>query len=61
MTEAAHSLYAEIDELAAAVDSLSPRGKAVIFGVCGRALAPLLRQAARGSRWRRPLIVLGAY
>jgi len=27
MTEAAHSLYAEIDELAAAVDSLSPRVK----------------------------------
>ena len=52
MTEAAHSLYAEIDELAAAVDSLSPRGKAVIFGVCGRALAPLLRQVEKRSEGR---------
>src|SRR5690348_12937237 len=52
MTEAAHSLYAEIDGLAAAVDSLTPRGKAVIFGVCGRALTPLLRQVEQRSQGR---------
>lgn len=37
-------LSAEIDELAAGLDSLTSRGAAIVFGVCGRALAPLLKQ-----------------
>jgi hypothetical protein len=52
MTEPARGLDAEIDELSAAIDSLAPRGMAAIFGVCGRALAPLLQQVEQRSEGR---------
>jgi hypothetical protein len=52
MTEPAHGLYFEIQELAKAIDSLTSRGTATIFGVCGRALAPLLKQVEQRSRGR---------
>jgi len=56
VTEAGHGLDAEIDELAAAADNLTPRGTAVVFGVCGRALAPLVEQVEQrsGERWTVP-------
>ena len=43
-------LYAEIDALAEAVEGLSPRGMCVVFGVCERALSPLLRQVEQRSQ-----------
>jgi hypothetical protein len=43
-------LYAEIDALVEAVDSLSPRGMCLVFGVCERALSPLLRQVEQRSQ-----------
>jgi hypothetical protein len=56
MTDPAHDLRFEIRELARALDNLSPRGTAAIFGVCGKALAPLLKQVEErsGGRWAIP-------
>lgn len=53
---AGRGLDAEIDELTAAIDRLAPRGTAVIFGVCGRALAPLVEQVEQrsGGKWAVP-------
>jgi hypothetical protein len=47
---------AEIAELAVAADRLTPRGTAVVFGVCGRALAPLVEQVEQrsGGQWTVP-------
>lgn len=56
MAEPAPGLSAEIDELAAGLDSLTSRGAAIVFGVCGRALAPLLKQVEQrsGGSWAVP-------
>jgi hypothetical protein len=56
MTEAAENLYVEVRELAGAVEDLSPRCKAAIFGTCGRVFAPFVHQAERRSqgRWSSP-------
>jgi len=56
MTEPAENLYAEVRELASAVEDLSPRCKAAIFGTCGRVFAPLSYQAEQRSqgRWSSP-------
>jgi len=61
LTESAHGgLYFEIRELANTLDRLTARGMAGIFGVCGRALAPLLKQVERRSegRWAVPDLAL---
>lgn len=50
MTEPARGLYAKIDALAEAVEGLNPRGTCVVFGVCERALSPLLRQVEQRSQ-----------
>lgn len=56
MTGAAEDLEAEVRELAGAVQNLSPRCKAAIFGTCGRVFAPLSYQAEQRSqgRWSSP-------
>ena len=53
-------MYFEIQELAKALDSLTARGTATIFGVCGRALAPLLKQVEQrsGGRFTIPDLAL---
>jgi len=60
MTEPAHGLDIEVQELAEALGSLTSRGKAAIFGICGRALAPLLEQVEQrsGGRWTVPDLAL---
>lgn len=60
MTEPAHGLYFEVQELAEALDSLTSRGTATIFGVCGRALTPLLKQVEQrsGGRFTIPDLAL---
>lgn len=56
MTDSADGLYFEIKELARAIDNLSPRSTAAIFGVCAKALAPLLNRVEQQSehRWTVP-------
>jgi hypothetical protein len=49
MTEPVHDLDIEVQELAEALGSLTSRGMAAIFGICGRALAPLLEQVEQRS------------
>jgi hypothetical protein len=56
VTDSANGLYFEIKKLATAIDNLSPRSTAAIFGVCAAALAPLLNQVEERSehRWTVP-------
>jgi hypothetical protein len=56
MTEPAQGLYVQIQELADALDGLTSHGMAAIFGICGRALAPLLKRVEQRSegRWAVP-------
>lgn len=60
MTEPASGLYFEIEELAEALGGLTSRGMATVFGVCGRALAPLLKLVEQRSegRWTVPDLAL---
>ncbi len=60
MTEPDHGLYFEIQELAEALGSLTSRGMAAIFGICGRAFAPLLEQVEQrsGRRFTVPDLAL---
>lgn len=56
MNDLEDGLYGEIRELAALLEGSTARGTAAVFGVCGRALAPLLRQAGQrdGGSWAVP-------
>ena len=56
MTDSGSGLYFEIKKLATAIDNLSPRSTAAIFGVCAAALAPLLKRVEErsGHRWTVP-------
>jgi hypothetical protein len=60
MTEPSHDLDIEVQELAEALGSLTSRGMAAIFGICGRALAPLLEQVEQrsGGRFTVPDLAL---
>ena len=68
MTEPAPGLDTETQELAEALGSLTSRGMAAIFGICGRAVAPLLKQVEHrsGGKWTVPdldlaLHLIGAF
>lgn len=54
MSEFPLGLHAEFQMLAQDIDDLGARGTATVFGVCGKALAPLVRQAEQrsGGNWR---------
>ena len=56
MTGPTHGLNAEINNLAEALKDATAQGMAATFGVCGRALAPLLEKVEQrsGGRWRVP-------
>jgi hypothetical protein len=56
LTESAGGLYAEISELASSFDRSTAQGLATIFGVCARALAPLLEKVEQrsGGSWSVP-------
>ena len=56
MTGPTHGLNAEINNLAEALKGATAQGMAATFGVCGRALAPLLEKVEQrsGGRWRVP-------
>jgi hypothetical protein len=60
MTELANGLDIKVKELAEALDGLNRHGMAAIFGICGRALAPLLDQVEQRSRetWTVPDLAL---
>ncbi|MGE5133610.1 MAG: hypothetical protein ACM32E_11965 [Gemmatimonadota bacterium] len=60
MNDSATGLRFEIRQLAIAIDNLPPRSKAAIFGVCARALAPLLNRVEERSehRWTVPELPL---
>ena len=49
MTDFGGGLDFELRELASSLDRLSVRGKAAIFGACGRALAPLVKMVEQRS------------
>lgn len=49
MSEFTEGLRSEFQVLAEGIDSLGARGTAAIFGVCGKALTPLVRQAEQRS------------
>jgi len=56
LTGSAYGLYAEINDLAKALEGATAQGMAATFGVCARALAPLLEKVEqrRGGKWRVP-------
>ena len=56
MTGSDYGLYAEIKDLAKALEGATAQGMAATFGVCGRALAPLLEKVEQrsGGKWRVP-------
>ena len=56
MTGSTYGLYAEIKDLAKSLEGATAQGMAATFGVCGRALAPLLEQVEQrsGGKWRVP-------
>jgi hypothetical protein len=56
LTRPTHGLNAEINNLAEALKGATAQGTAATFGVCGRALAPLLEKVEQrsGGRWRVP-------
>jgi hypothetical protein len=56
LTGSAYGLYAEINDLAKALENATAQGMAAIFGVCARALAPLLEKVEQrsGGKWRVP-------
>lgn len=53
MSEFTQGLRSESRMLAQGIDSLGARGTATVFGVCGRALTPLVRQVEQwsGESW----------
>jgi len=56
MSEFTLGLRSEFQVLAQGIDSLGARGTAAIFGVCGKALTPLVRQVEQrsGGDWEFP-------
>jgi hypothetical protein len=56
MTSNASDLYAEIKILSDSLEPLSAANKAAIFGACGRAINPLVKEVERtsGRRWSSP-------
>jgi len=56
LTGSNYGLYAEINDLAEALKGATAQGMAATFGVCGRALAPLLEKVEQrsGGKWRVP-------
>lgn len=56
MSNGTNGLYFEIQVLADALEALSLRAKAAIFGACGQALAPLVREVEQATqgRWSFP-------
>lgn len=60
MTEPANGLDTKVKEVAEALDGLNRHGMAAVFGICGRALAPLLDQVEQRSRgtWTVPDLAL---
>jgi hypothetical protein len=49
MIELTYGLDAEVERLSGALGNLTSRGMAAIFGVCGRAPAPLVEQVEQRS------------
>jgi hypothetical protein len=56
MNDFTNGLDFEIKELARAIDNLSPRSKAAVFGVCAKTLSPLLDRVEERSdrKWTVP-------
>jgi hypothetical protein len=56
MTEFTLRLRSEFQVLAQGIDSLGARGTAAVYGVCGKALTPLIRQVEQqsGGNWEFP-------
>jgi hypothetical protein len=54
LTGSTHGVYAEIKDLANALEGGTAQGMAATFGVCGRALTPLLEKVEQrsGGKWR---------